>query len=307
MPGFTTYDQGRLREDVQDMIYNISPVDNPIASMAKTIRANGKKHEWTEDALATAAANRQIEGADATFSNPAALTALDNQCQIMTKTAQITGTLETVDKYGRDSEMAYQLMKRYMELANDEELAIMGAPGGTRQSKVVGDASTARQMQCLLSAVHANVTVDATGITTVAQLEAKILAAHQAGYTYGANPRFLSINPSKALYVAAFAAATGRNRDINNQPNRKVIVNAIDLYVSPFGELTVMLDRNQDTLAAFMCDPNYVATPVLRPTDDWAIAKTGDSEKRQILREGTVALLNIRSCPLVDNIPATLT
>ena len=50
---------------------------------------------------------------------------LSGNCQIMSKVAEITGTLETVDKYGRDSEMAYQLELRYGELANDEEKAII--------------------------------------------------------------------------------------------------------------------------------------------------------------------------------------
>ena len=44
MPGFHTYEQLRQAEDVQDMIYIVSPVDNPVASMSKTIRATGKIH-----------------------------------------------------------------------------------------------------------------------------------------------------------------------------------------------------------------------------------------------------------------------
>ena len=47
-----------------------------------------------------------MEGADAGSDTSVALTALNNYTQIMTKVAKITGTLEAVDKYGRDSEMA---------------------------------------------------------------------------------------------------------------------------------------------------------------------------------------------------------
>ena len=41
---FDTYEQLRQAEDVQDEIYIISPVDNPVASMSRTIRATGKFH-----------------------------------------------------------------------------------------------------------------------------------------------------------------------------------------------------------------------------------------------------------------------
>jgi len=103
---FGTYTQLRQKEDVEDSIYVISPVDNPVASMSRTLRATGKLHEWTSDVLQAAGVNAAVEGADAPADSSAAVTELQNYCQIMTKSAQITGTLETVDKYGRDSEMA---------------------------------------------------------------------------------------------------------------------------------------------------------------------------------------------------------
>lgn len=80
----------------QDMIYIVSPVDNPVASMSKTIRATGKIHEWTEDKLLAAASNKAVEGAAAPADVSAPVTELSNYCQIMTKRAEITGTLEDV-------------------------------------------------------------------------------------------------------------------------------------------------------------------------------------------------------------------
>jgi len=309
MPGFETYTQLRQAEDVQDEIYIISPVDNPIASMGRSTRATGKLHEWTEDELQAAAKNANVEGADAPASTEQPVTELNNYCQIMTKTAHITGTLEEVDKYGRDSEMAYQLELRYGELANDEELAIAGAPGGTRQTKVAGDAATAREMASFHNQLDASVIVDSATsnsggvITTVVMLEADLLAAHLACYTAGGNPSYMLTNPTNAQYVSNFAYTAGRQRDIRNE---KRLVNVIELYVSHYGELDVVLDRNQDS-SYLGIDFNYFATPVLRATRDWPIAKAGDSDKRQILREATNAVLNSKAHFMVDNIPAGLT
>lgn len=304
MAELNTYVQLRQAEDVQDEIYIISPVDNPCASMAKTIRATGKLHEWTQDALIAAAKNAAVEGANAPAAAGQAVVELSNFCQIMTKTASVTGTLEDVDKYGRDSEMAYQLQLRYGELANDEELAIVGAPGGTRQTGTGGNATTAREMASLHSQLDASVIVDATGITTIPALEGKLLDAHQATFDAGGNPGYLFCPPSKARFISSFALAAGRSREIGNE---KTLVNVIDLYVSNFGEMDVVLDRNQDTECLLLLDFNYLATPVLRPTADWPIAKTGDKDSRQILRESTFAVLNTKAHAMVDNIPASLT
>jgi hypothetical protein len=106
MAGLDSYVQLRQAEDVVDEIYNISPIDNPVCSMSRTTRATGKIHEWTEDVLQATAKNAAIEGAAAGDDESAPVTERQNYCQIMEKVAEVTGTLEVVDKYGRDSEMA---------------------------------------------------------------------------------------------------------------------------------------------------------------------------------------------------------
>ena len=306
MAGFETYTQLRQAEDVQDEIYNISPIDSPVASMSRTTQATGKIHEWTEDSLQATKKNAAVEGAPAGDDESVPVVELQNYCQIMEKVAEITGTLEVVDKYGRDSEMAYQLELRYGELANDEESAIVGDAGGTgRQVAVAGDATTAREMASIYAQVDASVIVDATAAADTGALETALLDAHLATYQAGGNPNYCVTDPASAGYFAAFALSAGRNRDIRNE---RTLVNVIDLYVSTYGELDVVLDRNmtQTNNAMLLLDFNYLATPVLRATRDWPIAKLGDSDKRQILRESTFAVLNTKAHAIVDNVAAGL-
>jgi hypothetical protein len=310
LAGFDSYTQLRQAEDVQDEIYNISPVDNPICSMSKTIRATGKLHEWTQDELQAVVKNAVSEGAAAGTDQSQPVTELSNYCQIMTKIAEITGTLEEVKKYGRDSEMAYQLELRYGELANDEESAVAGDAGGTGRQTAVG--TDPREMASIYAQIDATMFTDSATsnaggvITTIDQLEGDVLAAHLLTYTKGGNPGYAVTDPATAGYFAGFALASGRQRDIRNE---RTLVNVIDLYVSTYGELDVVLDRNmtQTNNAILLLDFNYLATPVLRPTRDWPIAKLGDSERRQILRESTFAVLNTFAHAVVDNVPAGLT
>lgn len=311
---FDSYDQLQQAEDIQDEIYIISPIDNPVCSMSRTIRANGKLHGYTEDSLKKSGRNAQEEGADATFGQEQAVVPLNQPTQIMTKTASVTGTLEEVDKYGRDSEMAYQLELRYGELANDEELATVGNPLGTgaQQTKVIsGAVGTPREFASFSNQLDASVKASSTVLAAtaggIADLEAELQAVHLAVYGAGGNPGYLFASPTQAQYIAAMAYASGRQRDIRNE---RRLVNVIDLYVSFYGELDVVLNRQQvvnntneapstndgDPSREFLLvDFNYTATAVLRPTRDWPIAKLGDSDRRQILREGAFLVLNTKA------------
>lgn len=312
---YTTVDQATgIAEDVQDEIYIISPVDNPIASMSRTIRAKSTTHEWLEDELTPAGRNVHQEGADATMDDGRTPVRLSAPTQIMSKTAQVTGSLEEVDKYGRDSEMAYQLEIKYGELANDEEVAIAGMPtSGTRQTGATG---LTRELPSFYSQLDAGNLFDASvgPITTYAQLEGLLLDAHEKAYMSGSNPTYMITSPAGSRHISNLVLAAGRARDIRNE---RRLVNVIDLYVSNYGELDVVLDRHMRDVtgaATFnqlyeynLIDFNYLATPVLRATRDWPIAKTGDSDKRQILRESTLAVLNQKAHAIVHSVPATLT
>ena len=307
--------------------YNISPIDSSVVSMSKTIRATGKLHEWSQDDLNCPGPNAQLEGAAAGMDESKPIVELSNYCQIMSKVAEVTGTLEKVDKYGRDSEMAYQLELRYGELANDQEWAVVG----TQQAKDAGSANAltsdptcypkdgitpqippfpdpegvvtgARMMESFVPQLDDDVVIDASGAADIEGVENALLEAHLATYMKGGNPSYLVTDPKTAGIVSSFALAAGRHRDIRNE---RKLVNVIDLYVSTYGELDVVLDRNMEKGTMLLVDFNYTATPVLRPTADWPIAKMGDSDKRQILWEGTFAVLNTGAHAAVTGVDLT--
>lgn len=70
-------------------------------------RATAVYHEWQTDSLASAnTSNAAVEGADATAATLSPTTRIGNYTQIVQKTIQVSGTLESVDKAGRKSEKA---------------------------------------------------------------------------------------------------------------------------------------------------------------------------------------------------------
>src|SRR5262245_29813809 len=97
---FQTHQSIGNREDLEDVIYQISPVETPFLTMAGRAEASATYHEWQTDALTAAAANRQIEGDDASNGTSTPTVRLGNHCQISTKYAIVSDTQQVINKAG---------------------------------------------------------------------------------------------------------------------------------------------------------------------------------------------------------------
>lgn len=85
MAQFTSYNQVGLKEDVSDIITDISPTDTPLYSTIRTEKAGARIVEWMEDSLAAAAANAQTEGHTPSIATLSPTTLRTNSTQIMSK------------------------------------------------------------------------------------------------------------------------------------------------------------------------------------------------------------------------------
>ena len=121
---FHSYDAIGNREDLQNAIFRIDPVEVPFLSKAAQEEASGRENEWQTQALAAAAANRALEGDDPTARTVTPTVRLKNVCQISQKTTIVSGTQDVVDKAGRKSEVTYQVTLAGLELKRDMEFAL---------------------------------------------------------------------------------------------------------------------------------------------------------------------------------------
>jgi len=303
MANFKTYAAAGLREDLTDVIYDISPQDTPIMSSIGKGKATAVYHEWQTDSLAAATfGNALVEGADATAATLSPTTRVGNYTQIVGKTIQISGTLESVDKAGRKSEKAYQLAKGSAEIKRDIEAIITA-----NQGRTAGDTNTARKMGALLSWIKTNTnkretTVTGSDPTTIGEstrgdgttrtfTETLLKDVVQKVFTSGGTPSLLVVPPAGKQKVSSFEGIAQHR--INTQGTGKVTILAgADIYQSDFCVLQVVPDRFMRTRDALVLDPEYAAMAYLRPFQTNELAKTGDSEKTQILAELTLEVRN---------------
>jgi len=290
-----TYDIVGKKEDVEDIIYDISPTDTPFLSSIGSSKANATVHQWQQDKLAAVTANAVVEGAAAGTAAADTTTMKTANTQIFRKVVEVSGTAQAVGLYGRANELARLVAKKGKELKRDIEHAMVGA----NQAGTAGNGSTARQLTSAQNQIAAATTN--TAGSNRAFTETILLDVMQKVFTAGGNPNQLQVTPAHSLIVAGFAAASGRTRDFGTQ---KKVVNAVDLYVSPFGEVAVVPNRFLQANSALVLDTEYWSRAVLRPMQTVVLAKDGDSDKRMMVTELTLVCENDEASGLANALTA---
>ena len=299
---YVTYSGVGLREDLENVIYDISPTDTPFMSMGGRSDAIAVNHEWQTDALAAASGtNYHEEGSTLTAVKPSSTTRLGNICQIALKTTLVSGTLDAVSKAGRKEELAYQMTKRAAELKRDMETSLVGV----NQSKTAMSAdSTVRKLGSLTAWVATNVSeandsttggngtarTDGTARSfTETLLKSSILTA----YNNGANIKYLMMAPAQKQTFSSFVGVGGASGVSNfNDVSDQRIIGGMDVYVSDFGEMAVVPNRFQRSKDVWLLDPEYYGIAYLRPFFQKEVASTSDGEQRAIIAEYTLVVKN---------------
>lgn len=184
------------------------------------------------------------------------------------------------------------LAKVLKSLKSDYEKSCIGVD----QAKVDTNGSTARRMASVSQMISTS--VDAGSNATDALTEAKVLSLHQTCYENGSEPTMMIVKPADASIVAGFATATGRNREID----AKTLTNVIEVILTPFGELRVMISRNILSTHSFMIDPSMFKQCVLRPFTRTLLSVSGDSSKHFVVGEMSVKHMNFGDSGMITGL-----
>lgn len=310
----TSYDVGTgggLREDLEDVIWDLFPMDTWAVTNLDRTKATGTYHEWLKDALAGSTANRQLEGDDAAFATITAPSRMGNYLQISRKTFLISGTMEAVSKAGRKSELVRQGMKQMKELKRDMEQALIGnqasSAGGVGTARSCGGmeswiASTDHGGNGVRATTTASsstigfssgvVTAPTDGSSTGAFTQTLLTDALGLAWIDGGNPSVILVGSSQKAALDAFAGISSITTEVGKKP--ATIVNTARYFISDFGEHEVVLSRYMRSSVVLCIDPDYWAVAFLPGRTPFmeTLAKTGDGEKRQILTEFTLVARN---------------
>lgn len=312
---FSTYEAIGNREDLQSVIYDISPTETPVTTAIGVGKASAVYTEWQTDSLAGASTtNAALEGDIVTVAASTPTTRVGNTCQIFVKSVSITGTQEAVDKAGRGSELDYQKAKRGQELLRDIEATIL-----TNQGMNAGATTTARKLRSLNSWLNSNTSRGTSGVSTSGvagsdSTTATAAAVDAAGtreftetllqtvlqsvYNNGGNPTMLSVGPYNKTVVSDF---TGRASARQNIAIDRIQASA-SLYASDFADLKVIPNRFQRERDAWVLDLDYLSLAYLRRIKYENLAKTADSKRGFMVAELTLCVKNEAAHGLVADL-----
>lgn len=298
---FDSYDAVGIREDLSDVIYDISPEETPFYSGTKKAKAANTLHEWQTDALRASAANAHIEGDDTTAQARSATSRLGNYTQIFKNSVVIPGTDTGLNKAGRAKEMAYQVMKIAKEQKLDIEKALFD-----NNARAAGNSTTARELAgapaWLVTNVDfqsgdsgANPTGDGTDARTddgtpTAFSQTKFDGVMQSIWESGGKPDCVYLSPFQMNVALGFTGNNNQRAQIDAtsaQVSRDMVI-----YRTPWGTVEFQMSRECRSRDVFIMQKDKWAVGILRPTKNEELAKTGDNEKRQVVTELTLACLN---------------
>ena len=303
MATYQTYTAIGQREDLSDVIYNISPTETPFLNSVGKSKATAVYHEWQTDSLAAVnTSNYAVEGATASDATMGVTTRVGNRTQISQKTIKISGTLDAVNKAGRKSEKAYQLAKASSEIKRDMEATLL-----SNQTAANGNSTTARNLGGLQAwlasntsngsggSAGANGTTARTTGTDRAFTATLLNTVMQSAFTNGGSPTLLLVTPAQKVVASTFSGIATRYRDVPANQQAQII-NAADVYVSDFGIIQIVPDRfipNSDSDdTAFLLDTEMAAVAYLRPFQTNELAQVGDADLTQLLVEYTLEVKN---------------
>ena len=303
VPSGTTQTYGVVgrREDLTDVIHDISPTETPFLSAIGKGTADNTFHEWQTDALAAASAdNAVIEGDDPGNDSITATVRLGNYTQLADKVVQVSSSQRAANNAGRGDELSYQVMKRGKELKRDIESSLT-----SNNASVAGGAGTARKCAGFEAWIQTNDSRGAGGSNTAfsggiqaaatdgtqrAYTETLLKDVLQLCWTNGGEPTMVMVGAFNKKAMSGFAGIADAVRDTGNK--RATIVAAADVYVSDFGTLNIIANRFSRSRSALVVDPSMWKLCYYQRMATTDLAKTGHSDRKMLACEFTLEACN---------------
>ena len=296
---FDSYDAVGIREDLSDIITNVSPEETPFFTKCGKTTARNTLVEWQTDALRSSAANAHIEGNDTTADAMTATTRLNNRTQIFKNAVTVPDTDEGLDKAGRAREIAYQTLKIAKEQKLDIEKALFD-----NNAKVAGNSTTARELAGAPAWMTSNITntgsggANPTGDGTDARTDGTATAFTQDDFDSCMQSIWENGGNPDTVYLSAFQMNVALDFTGNNNQRSAVqagderVIKSLAVYVTPWGTIEFIPSRENRSRDVFIMQDDMWEVATLRPTKNIELAKTGDATKRQVVTELTLCAKN---------------
>jgi len=306
---FDTYSATSDREQLSDVIYNISPQATPFLSAIGKNSIKNVVFDWQTETLPTVDMTGELEGfrLDGATSASTATTRVSNVAMISSRDATVSGSQQASDPAGKKSEMAHQLAIMAKALKRDMESALC-----QKGAKTTGNATTARVTGGFESWMKSNVS-NAAGSTPTgggtaptdgtqrALTETLLKAVLQSCFTNGGEPSMAICGPVNKQKISGFTGRTNSRQMVD----ANTVEASVSIYASDFGELKIVPSNFSRERSLLLVDPDYAKVSFLRDFKTVDIATVGDAQTKMIVTEYGLEMSNEAAHGIVADLTTT--
>ena len=301
---FDTYSATADREDLSNIIYNISPMQTPFMSSIGKKSIKNVVFDWQTEVLPTPVSTGQLEGFELSRAASTATARVSNVAMISSRDATVTGSQDASDPAGKRSEMAHQLAIMAKALKRDMEESLCQNGG-----KTTGTATQARVTGGFESWIKTNFNKAAAGAPTGNGTaptdgtqrdltEALLKVSLQKCFQNGGEPSLAICGPHNKQVISGFTGRTQARQNID----ANTVEASVAVYSSDFGELKIVPSNRSRERSLLLVDPEFAKVSYLRDFKTVDIATIGDAQTKMIVVEYGLEVSNEAAHSIVSDL-----
>ncbi|MCP1558407.1 UNVERIFIED_ORG: hypothetical protein M2438_002491 [Methylobacterium sp. SuP10 SLI 274] len=296
------------REDLANIINDITPEDTYVYSTIEKTKATGTRHEnLTEELSPPNSKNAFAENATFEDSVMTVPERLGNYTQISRKVVGASGTLRAINTAGSQDEFVRQVKKAGVEIRRDIEAGLV-----SENASVASPVRFSAGMEAWIStnALHGtggstpgyngNVTPSPVDGTTRVFTEAMFQEAAQKAWVAGGKVTKVIAPPALKQVISTFSG----NATKYTIASDKKTTAGVDVYVSDFETHSVIPHRYIRSTTVIMFDPDLWALATLRNFKVEDVAKVADGDRKALITEWTLESKNQRGNAKIADLKA---
>ena len=290
--GLQTFEDKARREDLLDIISDVSPDDNPLSTMLATTSASQTTHEWLEDYISRPVSNTgTVEGAAATYEDLTQPSRRTNVTQIIRETFRVSGTERAANVAGMGDPYTYQKGKALKRWKNRLEFALL------RSALASGASGSAQTMIGIEAVVTSHYTARLSG-TSLSETEFNSMV-YDVANDVGSSDVFDMVLTTLQLRqkISTFTAGSTKYVDASDKKlTRKVMVYESDFGVHRiFGHKDVYASAATPGPKVLGVNESKWKIAYFRKPFEEKLAKDGDRDNGMIIGEATLEYLAERA------------
>ena len=281
--GLGTYQDASRREDLTDILGDVTPDETPLFTLFGKTKASGTYHEWVEDYITPpTSVTPAIEGAAASYSDLTQPSRRGNVTAIITRTFKVSGTERAVGVPAIGDPLTYQKGKAMKQWKMDAEyLVVNGAIAS-------GSSGVARQMAGIQNVVTTVATARNSG-TSLSETDFNDMC-QDSWDSAGVNSFDIVVCPAGLRRkISSFTAGATKNVDASD----KRLTRPVEVYESDFGIKKILpahryVYNTAGSVHLFGLKEDTFKIAWLRPVFTEMLARGGDADNGQIVGEWTL-------------------